>query len=199
MTIKELISKLGLKDVDESALETAVNDYAKAQVADIEKSMQTRINGLTREKHDLKDKMSGLTAELETAKTKAEEVLKDKEAFQTKISEYEKFKEQQITQKRDRLKKIIERIDNTKSTDKIYDKVQKLKADLKLKDKIEDYTEAEINDNIRTFEIAEKYGAFGETRQDDQEDNKYVPPGVDPLKHQHTEKSGLAKYFKKKE
>ncbi len=160
MTMKELIKKLGLTEEQEKTAESAISEYVKSQTKETEASMQKRINALTKEKHEQKEEISKLTADIEVAKSQETKLSKRAEELEAKAKELETHKQEIIKGKRDKMSKIVKRLEAVKDTDPAFDKVSKLKEDLVLKEKLEDLTEAEIDTNLKTFALAEKYGAI---------------------------------------
>ncbi len=183
MELKELIAKLGIESTADN--EKVLTEFAKSQTVGIEKSMQERINALTKEKHELKGQISDLTAKSELASsevTKLTETVKELESAKTEL---QTFREQQATKKREGMKAVMDSINSIKDTDKRFENVAKVKAKMVIKEKLEEYTEAEIEKNLDVWNMATELGAIDKITGSE---TPAVPPSSNPA-------SGNKTYF----
>lgn len=181
MTINELIQKL-LATEDESERTKAVEQYTKSKTEDIEKSMQKRINALTAEVHAEKEKTSKAIANEELANSQVTKLKSDMENLKDFEKKYNSIQAEHTAKLREKMQRVMKEID-VPDSDKKYDLVQKVKSRLKLKDKIEDLTPDEIEENLKVYEIYAEAGHFVSTASDNPtypDSGERKPPAATP-------------------
>ena len=168
--VTDLFTKHG---VESAELMASVEQIVKTAESNNTGIPQSRLSEVIGERNELRADVAELNATIAENKVKItglETTVTESETYKTELTE---FKHKAFKEKRD-IWVEKSKVFNVEEDDKLYDKIQAIKADFIFHDKIDDYTEQEIAQDISMLKPYEKIGYFGKptTTEDDLDDSR---------------------------
>lgn len=166
-TIKQLFADAGVENAKliasiEQLVKTAESNKTDGIPESRFKEVIAQRNELRADKADLESKLDAKTKEVEALETTVEEQKK----YKTELDEY---KHQQFKEQKSRWMEKSKLFD-VEETDKLHDRIAKIKDDFVFHEDDKEYTEQEIAQNLKMLKPYEKINYFG---------GDYKPPDVD--------------------